>query len=158
MKTISFSLIQDIHQAEDALSRQFLALLEQERHAIIDKQFDELSLIIKEKNALILKLQTAAETRNHCLNQAGKSKVSTWSEFISSLNVPKLIDQWAEIKSTLTACHKDNTINGQLISRSHQVCTQLLLLIRGNTSKTPAVYTARGNTTNNHYSQSVAKA
>ena len=157
MKQLNFDQLKHMHEAELDLSRQFIAILEAERQAVIDKNFEQLNTIIIDKSRLIEKLQISADKRDQCLTLSAAKKSKTWSAFIDHLGILPLQQQWQTIKENLLLCQKENTINGRLINRSHQIYSDLLRLIKGNPN-TANTYTANGGKSSTTLSQTVAKA
>jgi flagella synthesis protein FlgN len=153
-------IAQDLQTAQELQK-----LLSEEHQALSDRDQQTIDQLLTSKQQLMKELEANAavrrqwlQTQHHDLGDSQEQQTELWENFISQLGGPALVEQWHLFKSAIAKCKQDNEKNGKIIARSHQTVKQLLSIIRGERIDAPRLYTAKGDTRVQHYSQSVIKA
>lgn len=158
--------VQELIAHDLASANELLTLLETENEALLSRDRDRISDILTRKQDLMITLEANAQLRESWLlnsypqlqNTNSDEKKPYWEEFLKYLGGPLLIQQWAQLRDTVQECKLMNDKNGKVISRSRQTIGQLLDIVRGKSINAPKLYTAKGSTKAQNYSQSVTKA
>jgi len=153
--------LRDIHamiQQDLATSRQLLALLEQENSSTQERDYVNMSQLLKEKAPLLEQLKVNAQQRSDWLLSLDCTpNEDNWKKLLQSLNNSEIQQQWQDIKNTIEHCQKINNVNGKLISRGALSHERLLHLMRGNTHQAD-IYDARGSKHSTGLSGTVTQA
>ncbi|KDE40430.1 Flagellar biosynthesis protein FlgN [Nitrincola lacisaponensis] len=112
--------------------------LEQEHHALQQRDLEALKQTTRDKHDLLLKIEANIRERNQLLTQAGHSpSESGFEEFI--LELPEsarasLLESWQKLQWLLNDVRAISRRNEQVLVRSKQNVDQLLALLQGHQS------------------------
>lgn len=137
---------------------QLLALLQQEQHAMEQRDRHGLTSIVKSKTICMDRIEHNANIRYQLLSAHQRpANESGWRQWVEEHTQPNIRDDWQKLLETLEQCRHLNEVNGRLINRGQQTLHHLLTVIRGQL-EAPELYTQRGVTENCGNSHSVTKA
>ncbi|KTD08089.1 flagella synthesis protein FlgN [Legionella jamestowniensis] len=156
-------LIQTLEQ-EIKLVEQLIAILEEEKNALIARQFDLLEILAEKKQAIANQLEQTTQIRTDLLelNLQIKSAKQTLEDFLlqsstqEAQHIKALNEKLAE---NLIRCRELNAINGQVITSNMYTRQEIINTITGQTpDNTTSVYTASGGVKSSNDSNSHQKA
>lgn len=121
-----------------------VAVLEQEREALTARDVIAIENVTREKTLLLDTVERASAARTAWTREAGMDPAGDEFEaFIASpvvhARAPELATAWEDLCSALRVAHRENLVNGRIISRSRQSLGQLLNILRGQVD-TPRLY------------------
>ncbi|MDE1461059.1 flagella synthesis protein FlgN [Spartinivicinus poritis] len=129
---------------------QLTELLEQEQHALRDRNLDQLNQLLTIKNDCLNRLGQTAQHRSELLKQAGFTPNDAGLEqWLQTLPSPQQVESrkyWQTVKSHLAYCQTLNEINGCVLNRLQQTLHQLLAIYRGQSQASIKLYGAQGDT------------
>ncbi|GAA5316148.1 MAG: flagellar export chaperone FlgN [Candidatus Pelagadaptatus aseana] len=164
-KTPNCREVQTLIAQDWQIAQQLQQLLCEEHQALTNRDQQAIDQLLADKQQLMQTLESSSATRRQWLQaqhpdlgNSQEQQTELWENFISQLGGPALLEQWQRFKKTISLCKQENEKNGKIIARSHQTVKQLLNIIRGQRVDAPRLYTAKGDTRVQHYSQSVIKA
>ncbi|MFA7553455.1 MAG: flagellar protein FlgN [Spongiibacteraceae bacterium] len=131
----------DIHATS-----QLLELLQQERAALEDRQYDQFQQLLAHKQQLLTELETHALARQQLLQKAGFNDESSTLE-AADHQAPQVAKAWRQLREEWIHCQQLNEVNDRIAKRTHIVVGQMLDLLRGKTTQ-DELYTSKGNTSN----------
>lgn len=123
---------------------ELLELLQRERRALEERDYDTFSLIISKKQDLLTTIEQQAKIRQQLLQSAGFSdEASTLSA--ADEQAPNVAKAWRKLGEQWKKCQELNEINERITQRTRLVVGQMLDLLRGTTGHT-RVYDNKGGT------------
>ena len=125
--------------------QEFVALLDQERQALLEQDMAGLQTLIEAKTPLIASLNAAEKALEQHLQQLGKPVEVSPGDFIRSLNDASLSSQHADFLNSAQACQDANLRNARLIRHSQHINSTLLDLLRNQGETSLNVYDRQGN-------------
>lgn len=136
----------EILQNELGQLTQLETVLDQENLALQQRDADVLLSNAKEKQRLIVLIESLGRERLGLLSGAdlGQGKEAILA-FVNG--EPQLRSQWDELEAVLTRCQKQNQVNGMLLEKGKKQTQQLLGILLGETTrKDTELYNAKGST------------
>jgi len=138
--TALLSLISTMHEH----SQQLFACLNEEKNALDNQAYDELSELAPNKQLIIDKLHNIEQ---QCIEACAGHDVN---KYIKNSGKRSLQTIWDSTQKLLQDCRKSNEING-LIIHKHSIMNQdILTLLTGNQQQSGQTYNAQGNQSNNN--------
>ncbi|WP_163834430.1 flagella synthesis protein FlgN [Spartinivicinus ruber] len=129
---------------------QLTELLEQEQHALRERDLEQLNQLLTTKNECLNRLGHTAQNRSELLKQAGftpnDAGLEQWLVSLPSSQQADSRKSWQSVKSRLAYCQTLNEINGCVINRLQQTLHQLLTIYRGQSQASIKLYGAQGDT------------
>jgi flagellar biosynthesis/type III secretory pathway chaperone len=119
----------------------------QQEHTLLAQQ-DSAGLVenAKEKQSLIVSIESHGRERLQLLQAAGKGTDKEAVLAFVDTN-PQLRDQWEQLEAVLLRCQKQNQVNGMLLEKGKQQTQQLLDILLGEGKrKGTELYDAKGTT------------
>lgn len=121
---------------------QLLDLLERERKALEERNYDEFQKIIGQKQQHLKQLELHSAVRQQLLQTAGfNDEASTLSA--AEQQAPLVAKAWRQLAEEWTRCQKLNDINERIAKRTRLVVGQILDLLRGQNNQAK-LYTNKG--------------
>ena len=134
------SLIKSIQTQSNLL----LESLAQEKKALDNKSFDELTELAPIKQQIIERLNALEQ---QCTTECSNKNID---EFIKNSNDSQLRSTWDNTQTILKNCRQQNEVNGLLINRHSKVNQDILCILSGNQQQPGQTYNAQGNQTSNN--------
>jgi len=136
METL-LSLLKSIQQDSQLL----LDCLKQEKQLLDSHQLDKLATVSSKKQQLIIQLnQLDSQRKNYSTN-------ADFNHFITLSKNAELISQWKVSRKIISACQKQNNINGKIIQRHGRINQDILSIITGQSLAEDKTYNAQGTQT-----------
>ncbi len=137
-------------ESEITETRALLAILEEERQALEANRHDGLIETSARKQACLERIEKVAATRISMLAAQGLTSDRMGMETCLARLDPSdrngLQRLWRELHGLLTACHRLNRVNSQVVQTRLQTSRQTLDLLHGRTPGTVQEYTPDGRT------------
>jgi len=134
------SLVTSIHTQ----SKLLLDSLTQEKLALDNKSFEELTELAPKKQHIIDQLNSLEQ---QCAAQCPDKNIDA---FIKSSNSSPLKSVWENTQALLKNCKQQNEVNGLLINRHSKINNDILGMLTGNQQQAGQTYNAQGNQTSNN--------
>ncbi|ARN73068.1 flagella synthesis protein FlgN [Oceanicoccus sagamiensis] len=122
-----------------------LDLLQRERKALEERNYDEFQKIIGQKQQLLTILEFHANTRQQLLTAAGYTDEPS-TLVAADQQAPLVAKAWRKLADEWRQCQELNEINERIAKRTRLVVGQILDLLRGSNSKNK-LYTSKGDAT-----------
>ncbi|MCP3907526.1 MAG: flagellar protein FlgN [Oceanicoccus sp.] len=122
-----------------------LDLLQRERNALEQRNYDEFQKIIGQKQQMLTILEFHANTRQQLLATAGYHDEQAILE-AADVQAPAIAKAWRQLGDQWQQCQKLNAINERIAKRTRLVVGQILDLLRGQNSRNK-LYTKEGDAT-----------
>lgn len=122
-------------------SQQLLDCLNQEKKLLDSNQLDNLSSVSNKKQQLLMQLNQLDNRRSTFSNSAN------FNQFIARSKNAELISQWKVSRKIMSACKKQNNINGKIIARHQRLNQDILSIITGRNQTEDKIYNAKGTQT-----------
>lgn len=133
-------------------------VLREERLTLQQRDQQQLSALVEEKEQLLGKLDQSAKLRSQWLQQLGlKASADDWENLVLKQQDPSLTVRFQALNDSIKNCRELNEVNGRLIGRSQQTLAKLLNIMRG-TQATPQLYGSDGSTQNRSESRCFTQA
>lgn len=134
------TLLQQDLQACNALEE----LLTQEGNALAQKDYSKQSQLIELKSQKLADLDSNSQKRQRFLISLKlPATQESWEGLLKQLDNPEIDKLWQQLQDKFNQCQRLNEINGKVISRSRQVMSRLLNIMRGQVA-TPDLYNQAG--------------
>jgi len=137
--TALLSLISTLHEH----SQQLIACLNEEKNALDNQAYDELSALAPKKQLIIDKLNSIEQ---QCIDACSGNDIN---KHIKESGKRSLQTIWDSTQKLLQDCRKSNEINGLIINKQSIINQDVLTLLTGNQQQGGQTYNAQGNQTNN---------
>ncbi len=151
-------------QTDITACEQLLALLEQERKALGERDMETIEGLLQQKAEKLSILEASAQVRTdwskNYLSANSKDQQAlkqAWQKILEQLDHPQLQQLWERLKELQLACKTANEVNGKILARNQKTFSRLLEIVRGQTA-TPKLYSAAGKSTASHISHKVGEA
>jgi len=138
--TALLSLISTLHEH----SQQLIACLNEEKNALDNQAYDELSALAPKKQLIIDKLNSIEQ---QCIDACSGNDIN---KHIKESGKRSLQTIWDSTQKLLQDCRKSNEINGLIINKQSIINQDVLTLLTGNQQQGGQTYNAQGNQTNNN--------
>ena len=138
--TALLSLISALHEH----SQQLIACLNEEKDALDNQAYDELSALAPKKQLIIDKLSSIEQ---QCIDACSGNDIN---KYIKESGKRSLQTIWDSTQKLLQDCRKSNEINGLIINKQSIINQDVLTLLTGNQQQGGQTYNAQGNQTNNN--------
>jgi len=120
-----------LHQETEAAG-QLLTALRKERNALGNRDLEATGEAAREKEALIVRLETLAARQNELLGLAGiDPNTKNLDGALKSAGLGAVLERWQALLDVLTQCRHQNLINGGVIEMSRRFAQQVLEGLRG---------------------------
>lgn len=157
--------IRELHQVfRDDVSalRSLVALLREEREAIISRDVTELERVTGAKGEYLDQLEQSSRVRDGLLERIGitaePDPMHRFATDQATLDVvPEFHETWLQLKDALGNVRRENIINGRLVSRSRQTLNHLIDILRGK-ADAPSLYGREGHKDGDADRQEIARA
>lgn len=126
--------IQSTFQKDLPITVKLQKLLNQERTALENREYDDFQLRIKAKNQLVNELKKHADARIHALQAAGLTNEEE-ALAAAELEAPIVARSWRQLAKQWEDCQHHNAVNERIVQRTKLVVSQTLDLIRGVTQQ-----------------------
>lgn len=129
---------------------QLILLLDEERQALKQRQFEKLEHIAPKKEDLSSQLKSLSEIRmQFILDQADMNNYKPqFVEYLKTLSDEQrqIINQLNDtLVAKIMACKEANNINGQVVTANLHTRTETVAILTGQHPVVPNAYTAQGN-------------
>ena len=135
---------------------QLLALLQRERKALEQRDYEEFQQIINDKQPLLALLQSHAATRQQLLTAAGFDSESNTLNAVQQ-QAPLVAKAWHTLSAQWARCQELNEVNERIAKRTRLVVGQILDLMRGQQGQA-RLYTDKGNTSSGGGGRTITSA
>ncbi|MGK0441350.1 MAG: flagella synthesis protein FlgN [Pseudohongiellaceae bacterium] len=125
-----WSELQTTFQKDIPLTVKLLTLLQQEREALENRDYENLNKLLKDKNTIITSLKKHADSRTHALQSAGLQDEQTTLNHAEKES-PPVAKAWRQLAKQWDECQHLNAVNERVLKRTKMVVSQTLDLIRG---------------------------
>lgn len=122
----------------------FVALLDLEQQALIDRDMTELEVLLSRKAPLVSALSEHDQTIVAYCQQAGISPGDSLEEHLGASGSAELMAAYQLFKKALQDCQTANARNARLIRHNQQATSQLLDLLRNQGESSDHVYDSQG--------------
>ncbi len=122
-----------------------LGLLQNEREALEQRNYDEFQKIIGQKQQMLTILEFHANTRQQLLAKAGYHDEQATLD-AADVQAPAVAKAWRKLADEWQQCQTLNEINERIAKRTRLVVGQILDLLRGQNSQ-HKLYTNKGDAT-----------
>ncbi len=129
------SLLQTIHNH----SQQLLGCLEDEKAALDQQDFSQLTQLCQNKQTLLDQLQSLDQQRQHY------GQPQSFNRYIASCGDSRLIKQWNTTRGLIARCQQQNETNGRLMIRQQQIQQELIGMLSGKRFEKDTTYNSSGN-------------
>lgn len=138
------------------LTEQLLALLQQERSMLEQRQYDGYQQLINDKQQLLVQLEQHATERQQLLLAAGFEDEAS---ALTSLDkqAPIIANAWRKLSEQWQQCKQLNEINERIAKRTRLVVGQMLDILRGQNNQTK-LYTRQGDASHSGGGRSITSA
>ncbi len=155
------STIQDLVLADSNHTEILLALLQEERNALEQRDTPKLDSSNQQKTQVLKQIESNARQRTALLGQAGfsqdKEGLNAYFDSLQNTQAKKIKNDFSRLEIQLGKCQELNNINGVILHRSQQNISRLLHIFRGQTSGS-STYDSTGNKNQYCENQAIAKA
>lgn len=132
--TVLLSLLQNIQEH----SQKLLECLALEKTMLDKNQLESLADISNKKQILLEQLNKLDTQR------AAYSTEKNFNTFIVNTKDRLLMQQWKNTRQVITACQKQNEINGRLINKRSLINQDILAILSGRNQQSDNTYNAKG--------------
>jgi len=138
------TLVHLIKQEEQNV-QQLEQLLQQEKAALIERQFQNLQQQLQQKRQLLAILEKNAVQRQQLLQQMQlPATAEGWRQMLGRVDKSGQASQrWSQLEILVKRCHGLNAINEKLTHRTHSAASQMMDILRGAHNQ-PKLYTDTG--------------
>jgi flagellar biosynthesis/type III secretory pathway chaperone len=141
---LDWSPLLDSLRSADRLSHQFLALLDQERESLEQRDYGTFEQLLGKKNQLLMLLQQNTVERQQWLHQCGLENDAIALEQAEVL-APELARQWHKLADLWRECQRSSQVNDQISQRTRAVVGRMLDVLSGNAGQ-GSTYDGKGGT------------
>lgn len=135
---------------------ELLELLQQERTALEQRDYDRFQQIIGQKHQLLKALEIHALARQQLLSQAGFQDENSTLD-AAEAQAPQVASHWRQLGEQWLRCQELNEINERIAKRTKLVVSQVLDMLRGHNNETK-LYTSRGDARRSNGSRTITSA
>lgn len=138
------TLLHLIKQEEQNV-QQLEQLLQQEKAALLERQFQHLQQHLQQKRQLLAILEKNASQRQQVLKQIKLPDTAEgWRQLLSKADKSGQASQrWELLETLVKRCHTLNAVNEKLTHRTHMAASQMMDILRGAHNQ-PKLYTDTG--------------
>jgi flagella synthesis protein FlgN len=138
------------------LTEQLLALLQQERSMLEQRQYDGYQQLINDKQQLLVQLEQHATERQQLLLVAGFEDEASALTTLDK-QAPIIANAWRKLSEQWLQCKQLNEINERIAKRTRLVVGQMLDILRGQNNQTK-LYTRQGDASHSGGGRSITSA
>lgn len=114
------------------------SILEKERELLVNREFEEFTLLLGQKHELLSKLEQDNQTRCNLLQAqqlpVSKAGVESLISNLSSEEGAITKDNWQRLNGLIDDCARLNDINAKITHRAQSSTQQILNLLRGDSA------------------------
>lgn len=138
------TLVHLIRQEEQNV-QQLEELLQHEKDALLERQFQNLHQYLQLKRQLLAILEKNASQRQQVLAQMQLSATPDgWRQLLKKADKSgQASERWQQLEVLLKRCHTLNAVNEKLTHRTHMAASQMMDILRGAHNQ-PKLYTDTG--------------
>jgi len=138
------TLVHLIKQEEQNV-QQLEQLLQQEKLALLQRQFQNLQQHLQQKRQLLAILEKNASQRQQLLQQIKlPATADGWRQLLWRADMSgQATQRWEHLETLLRQCHGLNAVNEKLTHRTHMAASQMMDILRGAHNQ-PKLYTDTG--------------
>lgn len=138
------TLVHLIKQEEQNV-QQLEELLQHEKTALLERQFQHLQQYLQLKRQLLAILEKNATQRQQVLAQMQlPASADGWRELLRKADKSgQATERWQQLEVLLRNCHRLNAVNEKLTHRTHMAASQMMDILRGAHNQ-PKLYTDTG--------------
>jgi flagella synthesis protein FlgN len=137
-------------------TEQLLALLQQERSKLEQRQYDGYQQLISDKQLLLAQLEQHASERRQLLAAAGFEDEAAALVALDK-QAPIIANAWRKLSEQWQQCQQLNEINERIAKRTRLVVGQILDILRGQNNQAK-LYTKQGDARNSGGGRSITSA
>ena len=143
-------------QKDFTLTHNLKEMLEKERKALEQRDYNHFNEHLAKKQSLLIELDQNSKFRQQLVNHLGFEDESAILQSAAN-HAPEVATLWQALSSEWKQCQELNEINDRISQRTRLVVSQMLDLLRGQEGNT-RTYTAKGNTKNHNNGRSITSA
>jgi len=138
------TLVHLIKQEEQNV-QQLEQLLQQEKSALVERQFQNLQQHLQQKRQLLAILEKNASQRQQLLKLTQlPATADGWRQLLRRADqTGQATQRWELLETLLRRCHGLNAVNEKLTHRTHMAASQMMDILRGAHNQ-PKLYTDTG--------------
>jgi flagella synthesis protein FlgN len=136
--------LQALFVTAEADAKAFVALLDLEQQALINRDMTELEVLLTRKAPLVSALSEHDKTIVAYCQQAGIKPGDSLEEHLAVSGSAELLSSYHLFKNALQLCQTANSRNARLIRHNQQATGQLLDLLRNQGESSDNVYDSQG--------------
>jgi len=138
------TLVHLIKQEEQNV-QQLEQLLQQEKSALLERQFQHLQNHLQQKRQLLAILEKNASQRQQLLQLTQlPATADGWRQLLWRTDQSgQATQRWEQLETLLRRCHSLNAVNEKLTHRTHMAASQMMDILRGAHNQ-PKLYTDTG--------------
>lgn len=139
-----WTALQSTFDKDLPVTTSLLDLLQRERKALEERDYDTFRDILADKQHCLSTLESHARSRQQSLQKAGlDDEKSTLA--LAEAQAPTVARTWRQLSEQWQQCQRLNEVNERIAKRTRLVVSQMLDLLRGNTGAT-RIYDSKGGT------------
>ena len=152
----------DVHfERVIADAMRLLAVLQHEHTLLSGRDPTAIEQATQEKQHFLAQLDASGQAHNAALRAAGYTEhtqsLQDWLEQLDKCTGSQLTPLWQRLESLLTACHRQNQLNGGVIEISRRHTQRALSILHGKPEETE-LYSPGGATSGTGFSRTLARA
>lgn len=148
--------VADLIDQDISLSQQFVSLLQGEREALDQRDYQRFQQLLAEKQPLLALLEQHSQQRKQQLQAMGLETEAATLELLQQQS-PATADKWRQLEKLWLQCQQLNNDNQQAVQRTQKTVQQLLGILRGKDTSTQT-YDQQGSTRNSGGGRSISNA
>ncbi len=157
-----YAQLRQLLLAEHHVVEQLVELLGQERTALTERDVTAIERVTRAKTLALDAVERAGAARSAWARGAGVDAGSrAFGQFVRDAAARDedsgLAEAWEKLDASLRTAHRENLVNGRIISRSRQSLSQLLDILRGQVDA-PRLYGRGGRAGNSGDGGEIARA
>ena len=107
-------------------------LLGQEKDSLKVRDNDQIQTLSQQKSELVQQIESRSKLKARLIASSGMGiRPGEVESSLNTLNDAELMRLWKESRKKLVDCKEQNSVNGNIISRSLQRTNRLMMIVRG---------------------------
>ena len=140
---------------------ELLELLNSEKQLLVNRDFDTFAAVLERKHTLLTQLDQQTKQRVNLLTSlklnADEAGMQTLIERQPEFGRDETISSWAELKTLVKSCNRQNEVNSKIAHRAQTTSRQILNILKGAPMST-SLYGKSGTTKGNESGLSITRA
>ncbi len=154
--------LKELLRNETRAVERLVVLLGQERDALTGRDIDAIERVTQAKIEQIGQVEHASAARESWARTAGvafegRAFEQLVTDMANAANDAELVEVWEKLREAMREAHRENLVNGRVISRSRQTLSHLLDILRGQVDA-PRLYGRAGQTGSLNEGGEIARA